>query len=95
MRRVHSQSVSSLVRNAFNELVRTDCGKLGAIDANHAQLADFASSSQVEEGEANNAHLLVGSRGATANEAGGVLAGTDLDIYSQSLSTEACFAINF
>lgn len=78
MRRVHSQS-QLWPGSIFNELVRTDCGKLGAIDADHAQLADFASSSQVEEGEADNAHLLVGSGGATANEAGGILAGTDLD----------------
>lgn len=94
MRRVHSQS-QFWPGIFFNELVRTDSGKLGAIDANHAQLADFASSSQVEEGEANNAHLLVGSRGATANEAGGVLAGTDLDFHSQSLSREACFVTSF
>lgn len=59
--------------------MRTDCGKLGAIDADHAQLADLASSSQVEESEANNAHLLVRARHATADKASGVLAGTDLN----------------
>lgn len=59
--------------------IHTDCGKLCAVDANHAQLADLASSSQVKEGEANNAHLFVGARHSTTDEASGVLAGTDLD----------------
>lgn len=58
--------------------VLTDCGKLCAIYANHAQLANLASSSQVKEGEANDAHLFVGARHSTADKASGVLAGTDL-----------------
>lgn len=59
--------------------VLTDCRKLCAIDAHHAQLADLASSSQVKEREANDADLFVGARHSTADKASGVLAGANLD----------------
>ncbi|KAH6611314.1 hypothetical protein Trco_001334 [Trichoderma cornu-damae] len=48
----------------------TDCGKLCAVDADHAQPADLASTPQVKEGEANDAHFLVGAGHASTDEAG-------------------------
>jgi len=58
--------------------VLADGGELCAVDAHHAELADLAAAAQVEEREADDAHLFVRGRGAAADEAGGVLAGADL-----------------
>lgn len=57
----------------------TDGGELGAVDANHAQVANLSTSPEVEEGKPDDADLLVRDGGTTANEAGGVLAGTNLE----------------
>ena len=56
----------------------TDRRELGAVHADHAQVADLAPAAEVEERETHDADLLVGSRGASADKSGGVLAGTDL-----------------
>ena len=56
----------------------TDGGKLGAVDSGHGQPADLGAAAQVEEGEADDANLFVGARGAAVNEASRVLAGADL-----------------
>lgn len=38
---------------------RTNGGKLGAVDANHAQLVDFAATTQIKQREAYDANFLV------------------------------------
>lgn len=59
--------------------VLTDRGILLARHANHGQVAHLAAAAEVEQRQANDADLLVRLRGTAADEAGGVLAGTDLD----------------
>jgi hypothetical protein len=56
----------------------TDGREFGAVDADHAEIADFASPSEIEQRQANNTNFLVRARGTTADEAGGVLAGANL-----------------
>lgn len=56
----------------------TDRRELGAVHADHAQAADLAPAAEIEEREAHDADLLVGSRGTSADKSGGVLTGTNL-----------------
>ena len=57
----------------------TDSGELCAIDTSHAQVAYFAALAKVKESEADDSNLLIRGGSTSANEAGGVLAGTDLN----------------
>lgn len=56
----------------------TDSWELGTIYSNHAQVADFPFPSQVEEGQSDNADLLVRGRSTTTDEASGVLSRSHL-----------------
>ncbi len=56
----------------------TDSRELGAVDTDHAQLADLSSSPEVEEGQTDDADLFVRARGAASDETSRVLASTDL-----------------
>lgn len=67
------------------EGVRTYGRELVPRGANHAQLANFPSPAQVEQSQADDADLLVRARHSTTDEAGGVLAGTDLSFTRQYL----------
>ena len=58
--------------------IHTDGWEFGAIDANHCQVADLSAPAEVEESEPNDTNLLIRGRGSATNEAGGVLASTNL-----------------
>lgn len=54
--------------------LRTYRWELSTRCADHAELSDFASSSQIEESQAYHADFLVRTRRSACDEAGGVLA---------------------
>jgi hypothetical protein len=58
----------------------TNACELLARHAHHAQIADFAATAQIEHGQADDTDLLVRTRCTTTDEAGGVLAGANLDV---------------
>lgn len=63
----------------------TNCREFLARHSNHRELSYFASTAQIEEGQAHNTDFLVRCRGTASNETGGVLAGTNLSNPSQNL----------
>ena len=71
-------SASLRLRMRGKRGAHTNCWELGAIDTDHAQLADLSTPPEVEKRETNDTDLLVGDGATSADETSGVLAGTDL-----------------
>ena len=64
--------------------MHTDSWEFCAVHAHHAELVDFSSPSKVEEGQADDADLLVGARGTATGPASRVLARANLSTSSWS-----------
>jgi hypothetical protein len=72
--------ISSLGGMSWRDMLQlTDCWVFRPIDTGHRQVAHLASPPKVEQGQAHDANFLIRTRRSTADKAGGVLAGTDLD----------------
>jgi hypothetical protein len=65
----------------------TDCWEFVSGHANHAQLANLASSPQVKQREANNANFLVGPGSLAIDESGCIFTSSDL---GGSVSSSFC-----